>query len=75
MFGIVIMIDFILVSNFLLVDILEDLNLLNIEATVIVECSKETNTLENYKQLHYIKEYVYGITKIIIYQKRGDRLE
>jgi len=55
--------------------LLEDLNLLNIEATVIVECSKETNTLENYKQLHYIKEYVYGITKIIIYQKRGDRLE
>lgn len=52
---------------------LEDCNLLKDEATIIVECLKETELLLNYKGIKLEKEYIYGITKITIYKKYGDR--
>ncbi|QVK18892.1 16S rRNA (guanine(966)-N(2))-methyltransferase RsmD [Mycoplasmatota bacterium] len=54
---------------------LEDYDLLNDEATIIVECLKESELLVKYKGLQLEKEYIYGITKISIYKKCGDRIE
>ncbi len=54
-----------LVDNQLIID----------DGTIIVECLKEDELLKNYKELHLIKEYKYGITKITIYKKNGDSNE
>ncbi len=55
-----------------IIKILEDDRLLNEGACIITECLKEEKLLKNYKNTHYIKEYLYGITKITIYKKSGD---
>lgn len=48
---------------------LEDGQLLNNEALIVSECLKKDLLLEAYHTIHFVKEYVYGTTKITIYKK------
>lgn len=51
---------------------LVDYDLLNNDALVICESLKEVELIENYLNLKFKKEYLYGISKITIYQKCGE---
>ncbi|MDF2699203.1 MAG: rRNA ((966)-N(2))-methyltransferase RsmD [Haloplasmataceae bacterium] len=50
---------------------LEDNQLLNENALIIAECLREDNLLNEYNNVSFKKEYIYGITKVTIYQKQG----
>lgn len=54
---------------------LVDKNLLNDNAKIIVECLKEDELIDEYQGLRFLKQYIYGITKISIFEKYGDRDE
>jgi|SRR5690554_757115 len=56
-------------------EILVNNNLLSNNAKVIVECLKEDETLTSYLDLKLEKINYYGITKISIYKKYGDKGE
>lgn len=51
--------------------LLEDENLLTDDAMIVCECLKEDQLLEEYKNIHLKKVYIYGMTKISIYERRG----
>ncbi len=54
---------------------LVDKNLLNNNAKIIVECLKQDELISEYKDLRFLKQYIYGITKISIFKKYGDNNE
>ena len=58
-----------------ILDLFIDYDLLNPEATIVVECIKELNINKDFTELKFMKAYIYGIKKIIIYKRCGDRYE